>query len=228
MNNADPRQPAGLPLPDAQKSGVMPPNVDIDSSRRRFVGKGLAVPAVLTVASTPLMAAGQTGCLSASASTSLQASAVARQAINGVLSCAGSSPSSWLQQAASVSGRSSDPGTLSAIGWPAAHPPDKKFGEIFNPRPNGIRKNHTLADVLSMNNQPAAQAVIATLLNVLSNKVDPQVLSGRTAQSIWREMNSTKGFVPFAGAKPWSATKVTAWLATTWGGPLPANFASWA
>lgn len=226
MSSADPHQPAGLQAPDAPvTSGAAP---QIDNARRRFVGKGLAVPAVLTVASTPLMAADPGGCLSASASTSLHPSGGARNTAMGLVLCAGISPRSWVQLSASLSGRSSNAATLSAVGWPAAYPPDKTFSDVFNPQPSGIKNKATLADVLAMDNQPAAQAVIATLLNVTSGKVDAKVLSGRTPQDIWRLMNSTGGFVPFAGAKPWSATKVTAWLATTWGGSLPADFANWA
>ena len=221
MSSADPHQPAGPPAQDAPVPGGAAPQMD--NARRRFVSKGLAVPAVLTVASTPLMAAGP--CNTPSAVASMHPSGRARHIPTF---CAGNSPGSWIQQSGSVSGRSSNAATLSAIGWPAAYPPDKKFSEVFKPRPRGIKRDATLADVLAMNNQPAAQAVIATLLNVTSGKVDPRVLSGRTPQDIWRLMNSTAGFVPFAGAKPWSATKVTAWLATTWGGSLPADFANWA
>jgi len=221
MSSADPHQPAGPQAQDAPVPGGAAPQ--IDNARRRFVSKGLAVPAVLTVASTPLMAADP--CNTPSAMTSMHPSGRARHV---PLFCAGISPRSWVQLSASLSGRSSNEATLSAVGWPAAYPPDKTFSDVFNPQPSGIKNKATLADVLAMDNQPAAQAVIATLLNVTSGKVDAKVLSGRTPQDIWRLMNSTGGFVPFAGAKPWSATKVTAWLATTWGGSLPADFANWA
>jgi len=227
MSSADPHQPAGPQAPDAPvTSGAAP---QVDNARRRFVGKGLAVPAVLTVASSPVMA--QQVCFTPSASTSLHPSGLARHTATSRIPCGGLAPKAWVEMATmsgSLSGRSSNAAALSAIGWPAAYPPDKKFSEVFKPRPRGIKRDATLADVLAMNNQPAAQAVIATLLNVTSGKVDPRVLSGRTPQDIWRLMNSTAGFVPFAGAKPWSATKVTAWLATTWGGSLPADFANWA
>ena len=225
MTPQDPQRVHDTPT-QAWDSPPASASVVANLSRRRFVGKGVAVPAVLTVASLPVMANGV--CFTASAATSLHPSGLVRHTANSTVNCAGSDVGYWAQQAARAAAGDNGMNTasLAAIGWPAAYPPDREFSNVFKPRPAGIKKNHTLAEVLAMNNQPAAQAVVATLLNVASGKVDPRVLSGRTPQDIWRLMNSTAGFVPFAGAKPWSAAKVTAWLATTWGGTLPSDFAN--
>ena len=214
MSSADPHQPAGPQAPDAPvQSGAAP---QIDNARRRFVGKGLAVPAVLTVASAPVMANGFT-CFTASAQMSMNASGIARRARAGSPSqftCNGRAPSVW---AAGV--RTSD-------FWPASHPPTTKFSAVFTQLPPGITGDTTLAEVLQMQNQAAAQAFVATHLNITRGFVATPVLGGTSLQQLWASVNSNQGFVPFIGATPWSPSKVVVWLSSSWGVALPTNFAT--
>jgi hypothetical protein len=109
--------------------------------------------------------------------------------------------------------------------WPGKFKLNTRFSEFFKPELSD--KNMTFASVLQSTDPGlvAARASVATLLNVAKGDVNAAVLGGRSPRDIWTAMNRG-GFVPYTGARVWSPAKVAAWLATTWGEPLPPNFAS--
>ncbi len=180
----------------------------IDAGRRRFVGRGTAAPVMLTFTSSSVMA--QT-CFTPSAAISLHPSGLARHSVHSVVPCNGASPAVW--------------GSRNQNEWPGKFKLNTRFSEFFKPELSD--KNMTFASVLQSTDPGlvAARASVATLLNVAKGDVNAAVLGGRSPRDIWTAMNRG-GFVPYTGARVWSPAKVAAWLATTWGEPLPPNFAS--
>ena len=166
--------------------------------RRRFVrGVGVVLPVVLTVGTRSALAQG--GCLSPSASASINLLHSRPDRQGGT--CSGRTPGYW-QNAAKNFGNSLAKDTL--------------FGSVFNTT-NGEFPNKTMEQVISENGSQDPQQLGAHLAAAWCNLQMGwvSVLNVATLQAMWN--GRTLGFYPVAGdtTPVWYAEEIVAYLKTT-------------
>jgi hypothetical protein len=186
------------------------------AARRRFTKAGIGVSGViLTLVSQPGMATGTTPvyCASASGFQSLTAPGAPKNSHSPANSCtANRSHGYWKNH---VSEWKSRCGTDSTA----------LFGYVFSC--TGARRElgkYTLLEVLT---QPAAEKpydpnnvamqIVTALLNARAAKRSglTSVLPEERVFEIWNEYVNTNGYVPTAGARPWTGAEIANYLVST-------------
>lgn len=167
------------------------------SQRRLVLRGGLgAAPVLLSLVSAPVGAA---TCTTASAFASLQPSGT-----RSTTSCGGRSPSEW--------------SSTSPSQWPVSQ--GAMFGSVFSPALNPdmkIKDLFALSDSAATLLQRVAKHCAAAYLNATTSPalVPSTILNAALAKSIWNSFALTGGYDPAPGLH-WDATKIIAWISTTY------------
>ena len=196
----------------------LPPSTSATDSRRRLLRGGLAAaPALLTLATRPVVAG---DCFSASAAVSMSS----RTTANRVSCTRGKTPAAWIKKGSSGLGD-----------WPADVVPESKgpgqpeattFNSVFGTGYSTVPPT-TLLNVLSLSSDTGrdglAKHLVAAYLNALKNYTPPAVLDVLTAKNIWTSFETRGFYEPSAGIK-WfldrtepasSQGGLIAWIKTT-------------
>lgn len=200
MANQD--NPDGEALKSAEAAPHSAPLPPASLSRRRFAGLG-ASGVILTLASQPAMAT-EVVCASFSGSISAHASQTA-----GVTRCEGRSPGFWHKPENWVIA-GTDPNAMFKTVFTSAG----KGGELIPYTLLEVNAPHLIkpkrGKPVHIDDDNVAMHIVATLLNVRSNKVT--FFTEESVMGMWTEYATTGFYIPTAGATPWSGAQLVTHL----------------
>ena len=208
------------------------PARSVDESRRRFGKSGLAVSGVLlTLASRPVL--GQWACQSPSGFQSGNVSTHGQPTL-----CEGRTPGYWQAPnkqwpspyTAGTCTNKKQPSSNDPVDWTGGTP----FSDTFSCGMNGAMYKSACLHVKNAPCKPTSPLslmqvlllggtndryqlgahIVAALLNAKKGWTNT-VLTEQAVKNMFNDWNATGQYVPTAGAKPWSAADIVAYLKTT-------------
>ncbi len=194
------------------------PASEVSGMRRRLLRGGLSsAPLLVTLTSRPVLA--QT-CFSPS------------ETLSGTLShkaddlpvCNGRSPGMWKTLGEDTSNPRHADGTVAQ--WPiptstAFHKvfPRGSYANFVTVRKNGTTKDLSMLEVMQLSGAEDPAKIgfhfVGAYLNILVGLVDPRAMTAPRLVALWTEWVNKGYYTPYAGATPWYAEDIVAYITQT-------------